>query len=158
MLEPGRKAPVFTLESSTGSPVSLKELAGKWVILYFYPRDLTPGCTMEAQAFQAALPRLTRKNAVVLGVSRDSVKSHEKFAQKCSLGFPLLSDPDAKVIKDYGAWGEKVLYGKKSEGILRSTVLISPEGKITRTFPKVKVNGHVEEVLAALDEAAKGAK
>lgn len=154
MLESGRKAPAFTLDSSTGSPVSLKDLAGKWVILYFYPRDLTPGCTMEAQAFQAALPKLTKKNAVVLGVSRDSLKSHDKFAEKCGLAFPLLSDPDAKVIKAYGAWGEKVLYGKKSEGILRSTVLIAPDGKIARVFPKVKVAGHVDEVLAALDEAA----
>jgi thioredoxin-dependent peroxiredoxin len=158
MLEPGRKAPSFTLDSSTGSPVSLKDLSGKWVILYFYPRDLTPGCTIEAQAFQGALAKLSRKGAVVLGVSRDSVKSHEKFAAKCDLHFPLLSDPDAKVIKAYGAWGEKVLYGKKSEGILRSTVLITPDGKVAKVFPKVKVAGHAEEVLAALEEAVKGAK
>lgn len=151
MIAEGKKAPAFQLESPAGK-VSLADFSGKFVVLYFYPRDLTPGCTTEAMAFRDAGKELKKRNAVVLGVSRDSLASHEKFATKCELPFPLLSDPDAKVIKAYGAWGEKVLYGKRSEGILRTTVIIDPDGKVGKVFEKVKVAGHAEAVLAALDE------
>ncbi len=150
MLKEGQKAPPFTLESADGNKVSLSDFAGKNVVLYFYPRDSTPGCTREAQAFRDALPSLKKKSAVVLGVSKDSVASHCKFRDKYSLTFPLLSDPDGKVLEKYGAWGEKVLYGKKYMGIIRSTVIIGPDGKIRKVFPKVKVDGHADEVLAAL--------
>jgi peroxiredoxin Q/BCP len=156
MIAVGKKAPAFKLDSPAG-PVSLADFAGKWLVLYFYPRDLTPGCTTEAMAFRDAKKQLAKKNAIVVGVSKDSVASHQKFADKCSLDFPLLSDPDKQAIEAYGAWGEKVLYGKKSEGILRSTVIVDPAGKVAKIFPKVKVAGHADAVLAALDElGAKG--
>src|SRR5262245_46682644 len=150
MIKEGTKAPAFSLESSEGDKVSLKDLKGKKVVLYFYPKDDTPGCTLEAQAFRDSLPRLKRKNAVVLGVSRDSVASHCKFRDKYGLTFPLLSDPEGKVIEAYGAWGEKNMYGKKSLGVIRTTVVIDAEGKVAKVFPRVKVAGHAEEVLAVL--------
>ena len=150
MVEEGKKAPAFKLESSEGDTVSLDDFKGKTVVLYFYPKDDTPGCTREAQGFRDALPKLKKKNAVVLGVSRDSVKSHCGFRDKYDLNFPLLSDPDGKVIRAYGAWGEKNMYGKKSEGIIRTTVVIGPDGKVARVFPKVKVDGHVDKVLEAI--------
>ena len=150
MVEEGRKAPAFTLESSEGETVSLGDFKGKTVILYFYPKDDTPGCTREAQGFRDALAKIKRRNAVVLGVSRDTTASHCRFRDKYGLNFPLLSDPDAKVIRAYGAWGEKNMYGKKSEGIIRTTVVIDPEGKVAKVFPRVKVDGHVEKVLEAL--------
>jgi len=152
MLEVGKRAPTFKLDSSDGGQVSLADFRGKNVVLYFYPKDNTPGCTVEAQEFQAALPALKKRNAVVLGVSRDTIASHCKFRDKYKLGFPLLSDPDQKVLEAYGAWGEKTLYGKKSIGIIRTTVLIDEQGKVKRIFPKVKVKGHVEAVLEALAE------
>ncbi len=124
------------------------------MVLYFYPRDATPGCTTEAQEFRDAKGDLGRKNAVALGVSKDTVASHQKFAAKQELNFPLLSDPEGKVIEKYGAWGEKNMYGKKSMGIIRTTVLIDPEGKVRRVWPKVRVKGHVDAVLAELDELA----
>lgn len=150
-LKEGSKAPAFALESSTGGTVELKDFAGKWVVLYFYPRDATPGCTTEAQAFRDHEGALDERGAVVLGVSKDSIASHQKFAAKQELNFPLLSDPEGAVIEKYGAWGEKNLYGKKSMGIIRSTVLIDPEGKVRKVWPKVRVKGHVEDVIAALD-------
>jgi len=150
MLKEGQKAPPFKLDSSDGKTVSLADFAGKNVVLYFYPRDNTPGCTREAEAFRDAGAALKKKNAVVLGVSKDSIASHCKFRDKYELNFPLLSDPDGDVLEKYGAWGEKVLYGKKSMGIIRSTVVIGPDGKIKKLFAKVKVDGHAEEVLAAL--------
>jgi peroxiredoxin Q/BCP len=152
MLKVGQKAPAFTLPSSTdnGKPLSLKDFSGKNVVLYFYPKDSTPGCTREAEGFRDAATALAKRNAVVLGVSKDSVASHCKFADKLGLNFALLSDPDGKMIEAYGAWGEKTLYGKTSMGILRSTVIIGPDGKVAHLFPKVKVDGHVDEVLAAL--------
>jgi peroxiredoxin Q/BCP len=150
MLEPGKKAPAFSLASSDGGTVSLADLEGKYAVLYFYPKDATPGCTIEAEAFRDALPRLKRKGAVVYGISKDSIASHEKFCAKSKLTFPLLSDPDGKMIEAYGAWGEKSLYGRKFMGILRSTVIVAPDGKVFRTFPKVKPAEHAEEVLAAL--------
>ena len=153
MIREGRKAPAFSLESSDGGKIALKDLAGKYVILYFYPRDNTPGCTTEANDFNKALRKIKARDAVVVGVSKDSIASHCKFADKYKLKFPLLSDPDGKMLEKYDAWGEKNMYGKKLMGILRSTVLIGPNGKVIKHFPKVKVNGHVEEVLGALDEA-----
>ncbi len=153
MIREGRKAPAFSLESSDGGKVALKDLAGKYVILYFYPRDNTPGCTTEANDFNKVLRKIKGRDAVVVGVSKDSIASHCKFADKYKLKFPLLSDPDGKMLEKYDAWGEKNMYGKKSMGIIRSTVLIGPNGKVIKHFPKVKVNGHVEEVLEALDEA-----
>ncbi len=153
MIREGRKAPAFSLESSEGGKVALKDLAGKYAVIYFYPRDDTPGCTTEANDFNKALRKLKARNAMVIGVSKDSIASHCKFADKYELKFPLLSDPAGKMLEKYGAWGEKNMYGKKSMGIIRSTVLIGPDGKVIKHFPKVKVKGHVDEVLEALDEA-----
>lgn len=153
MIKEGRKAPAFSLPSSDGDKVSLKDLAGKYVVLYFYPKDNTPGCTTEANDFNKALKKFQARDALVMGVSKDSIESHCKFADKYKLKFPLLSDPDHKILEKYGAWGEKNMYGKKSMGIIRSTVLIGPDGKVIKHFPKVRVNGHVDAVLQALDEA-----
>jgi peroxiredoxin Q/BCP len=150
MLKEGQKAPPFKLPADDGSTVSLRDFAGKTVVLYFYPRDNTPGCTREAEAFRDLLPSLTKRNAVLLGVSKDSIASHCKFRDKYDLNFPLLSDPDGAVIEKYGAWGEKTLYGKKSLGIIRTTVVIDGEGKVKKVFPSVKVDGHAEAVLAAI--------
>jgi peroxiredoxin Q/BCP len=152
----GKKAPAFTLESCERGKVKLSDLAGKWVVLYFYPKDDTPGCTVEAKDFTAAKNKLEAHGAVVLGVSKDSLASHEKFAAKQALNFPLLSDTDGATIEKYGAWGEKNMYGKKSMGIVRTTVLIDPEGKVRKVWPSVKVKGHVERVLAEI-EAQKSA-
>ena len=155
MLEVGKKAPAFTMESSEGGKVKLSDLAGKIVVLYFYPRDNTSGCTLEAEGFRDALPALKKLGAVVLGVSKDSIESHCKFRDKYKLNFPLLTDPDTKVMSAYGAWGDKVLYGKKSKGIIRSTVLIGKDGKVVKHWPKVTVKGHVDDVVAAVTELSK---
>jgi peroxiredoxin Q/BCP len=155
MLEVGKKAPAFTMESSDGGKVKLSDFAGKIVVLYFYPRDNTPGCTTEAENFRDAVPALKKLGAVVLGASKDSIASHCKFRDKYELSFPLLSDPDGKVLEAYGAWGDKVLYGKKSKGIIRSTVLIGKDGKVVQHWPKVSVKGHVDAVVAAVAELAK---
>jgi peroxiredoxin Q/BCP len=146
----GKKAPAFALAASSGGKVALKDHAGKAVVLYFYPRDNTPGCTVEAQDFQAALPALKKLGAVVLGVSKDSIASHCKFADKFGLEFPLLSDPEGGVLEAYGAWGEKTLYGKKSMGIIRTTILIGADGKVARVWSPVKVKGHVDAVVEAV--------
>jgi peroxiredoxin Q/BCP len=158
MLEVGKKAPAFTMESSEGGNVKLADHAGKIVVLYFYPRDNTPGCTIEAENFRDAVPALTKLGAVVLGVSKDSIASHCKFRDKYKLSFPLLSDGDGKVMEAYGAWGDKVMYGKKMKGIIRSTVLIDGEGKVVRHWPKVSVKGHVAEVIDAVKALAGEAK
>ena len=150
MLEVGKKAPAFTLESSDGGKVKLSDHAGKIVVLYFYPRDNTPGCTVEANEFNAALPALKKLGAIVLGVSKDSIASHCKFRDKFGLGFPLLSDPDGGVLESYGAWGDKVMYGKKMKGIIRSTVLIGKDGKVKQHWPKVSVKGHVAAIIEAV--------
>jgi thioredoxin-dependent peroxiredoxin len=147
----GSKAPKFKLPSSDGDTVELASFAGKYVVLFFYPRDSTPGCTREAIAFRDQKKKLAALGAVVLGVSRDSIASHCKFRDAQGLNFPLLSDPETKVIEAYGAWGEKVLYGKKSLGIIRSTVVIGPDGKVVAHFPKVKVDGHADAVIAAIE-------
>ncbi len=155
MLEVGTMAPDFTLPDQEGKPVSLSEFKGQWVVLYFYPKDMTPGCTTEACNFQEALPDFQKIEAVVLGVSKDSVERHKKFAQKYNLQFPLLSDAQSNVCETYGVWGKKKLYGREYMGITRSTFIIDPEGKIVKVYPKVKVKTHHEEVLADL-QALKG--
>ncbi len=152
MLEVGKKAPAFALESSEGGKVKLSDLAGKPVVVYFYPRDNTPGCTLEAQDFRAAMPAFKKLGVTVLGVSKDSIASHCKFRDKYKLSFPLLTDPDGKVMEAYGAWGDKVMYGKKLKGIIRSTVLIDAGGKVAKHWPKVSVKGHVAEVIEAVKE------
>jgi peroxiredoxin Q/BCP len=153
MIQEGQPAPAFELESSTGGRVRLADLAGKTVVLYFYPKDDTPGCTREAQAFRDVVPKLKRANVEVLGVSKDSVQSHCKFSDKYSLNFPLLSDPDGTVLQAYGAWGEKNMYGKKSMGVIRTTVIIGPNGVVTKIYPNVRVDGHVDKVVAWLEQA-----
>ncbi len=150
LIKEGRKAPDFTLPSSEGGKVSLKDFRGKPVVVYFYPKDDTPGCTREACAFRDARARLKKAGAVVLGVSPDSVASHAKFRDKYSLDFPLLADVDKAVAKKYGAFGEKVMYGKKVVGMIRSTFVIDAEGVVRKVFPRVRVDGHDEQVLEAL--------
>jgi thioredoxin-dependent peroxiredoxin len=150
MIKEGRKAPDFTLPSSEGGRVSLKSLRGRPVVLYFYPKDDTPGCTREACAFRDARARLRKAGAVVLGVSPDSVASHVKFREKYRLDFPLLADTDKAVAKKYGAFGEKMMYGRKVVGMIRSTFVIDADGVVRRVFPRVRVDGHDEQVLEAL--------
>lgn len=149
-LTEGAKAPSFTMPATGGRTVSLKELKGKPFVLYFYPRASTPGCTKEACAFQEGLPDFSKLGVTVIGVSKDSMKALESFAAKYGLAFPLASDPEGKVIEAYGAWAEKSLYGKVYMGIVRSTVLVDAAGKIAKIWPKVKVAGHAEEVLQAV--------
>ncbi len=152
MLKVGSKAPVFSLQSDEGKNVSLKDFSGKKVVLYFYPKDDTPGCTREACSFTENANALRKAGAIVLGVSGDSVASHEKFKKKYKLNFPLLSDPDRETIQKYGVWKEKNMYGKKMMGVERTTFIIDEEGKIAHVFPKVKVDGHTEKVLEKLKE------
>lgn len=148
MLKEGDKAPSFSLPSDNGETISLKDLKGKTVVLYFYPKDMTPGCTQEACDFRDAQAKFKKSNAVVLGVSKDSVERHVKFQEKYDLNFPLLSDEDGSVCEAYGVWKQKSLYGKKFMGIERTTFIIGPTGKIEKIYPKVKVKGHAEEILA----------
>ncbi|MBB5372471.1 thioredoxin-dependent thiol peroxidase [Acidocella aromatica] len=149
-LTEGADAPDFSLPATYGRSVSLASLKGKPFVLYFYPRADTPGCTKEACAFQEGLPDFSKLDVTVIGVSKDSMKALEKFAEKYSLQFPLASDPEAKVIDAYGAWQEKSMYGKKYMGIERSTVLVDANGKVAKLWPKVKVTGHAEDVLKAV--------
>jgi peroxiredoxin Q/BCP len=150
MLEVGDKAPAFTLEDDQGKKVSLKDFVGSPVILYFYPKDMTPGCTTEACDFRDAAPKLKKRKVQVLGISRDSVASHAKFRDKHDLNFPLLADVDGKVSEAYGVWKEKSLYGRKFMGIERTTFVIDAKGVVAHVFRKVKVAGHVEAALAAV--------
>ena len=149
-LSVGSKAPDFSLPDGNDGTVSLKELRGKTVILYFYPKDNTSGCTKEACDFRDTLPVISKKGGVVVGVSADSVSSHKKFADKFGLPFPLASDEKKELVKKYGVWKEKSMYGRKYMGIERTTFVIDGRGIITHIFPKVKVAGHVEELLALL--------
>lgn len=153
-VEEGKKAPDFTLADDSGGKIKLSSLKGSPVVLYFYPRDDTPGCTREACAFRDQKQELTKHGAKVLGVSTDDVASHEKFRDKYQLNFPLLADPDHKVAEKYGAWREKNMYGKKSMGIQRSTFLIDAAGTVRKVWKKVSVDGHDAAVLAALDALA----
>jgi thioredoxin-dependent peroxiredoxin len=150
MLEVGTKAPDFTLEDSQGNKVSLKDFRGRKVVLYFYPRDNTPGCTRQALAFKKLYEDFKAKNVVVIGISKDSTASHFKFAQKNGLPFILLSDPERSVIEKYGVWQEKKMYGKTSMGVVRSTYVISEKGEIEKVFPKVKPDTNAEEILQYL--------
>jgi peroxiredoxin Q/BCP len=151
-VEVGDKAPDFSLPADGGGKVSLKELRGKTVVLYFYPRDDTPGCTAEACAFRDSLPDFSKVKAQVVGISRDSVASHDKFKRKFKLSFPLVSDEDGKVTEAYGVWVEKSMYGKKYMGIERATFLIDAKGMIRNIWRKVKVPGHAEQVLKAAED------
>jgi peroxiredoxin Q/BCP len=146
----GAKAPDFTLPTGEGKKISLKDLRGKTVILYFYPKDDTPGCTKEACSFRDNFSAITRKGAVVLGVSTDSPESHGKFAGKYSLPFTLLSDEKKEVVRKYGVWKQKNMYGRKYMGTERTTFIIDGEGIITHVFPKVKVEGHTDEILGVI--------
>jgi len=147
---PGKKAPAFTTEIEGGDKISLKDFIGKWVVLYFYPRDNTPGCTKEACSFRDGMDILTKMDTEVIGVSPDSVKSHDKFREKFNLNFHLLSDPEKNICEKYGVIGEKNMFGKKVKGVIRSTFIIDPTGKVRQVFSKVKVAGHTEEIMEAL--------
>ena len=154
-LEEGKKAPAFKLVDAKGNSVTLADFAGKDLVLYFYPKDDTPGCTKEACGFRDSWKEIQKLGAVVVGVSPDSGASHDKFAAKYKLPFPLLSDPDKKAMTAYGAFGEKMMYGKKTQGVIRSTVWIGPDGKVKKHWARIaKAEAHPDQVLAAL----KGAK
>jgi thioredoxin-dependent peroxiredoxin len=148
-VKPGDKAPDFTLPTDGNGKISLPKLKGKKVILYFYPKDDTSGCTAEACGFRDSLPKFGKTDATVIGISRDSVASHDKFKKKYDLPFMLASDEDGKVCEAYGTWVEKSMYGRKYMGIERATFLIDAKGAVRNVWRKVKVNGHVDEVLAA---------
>ena len=150
MLKEGDKAPGFTLKNAEDESVSLSDFTGKKVVVYFYPRDNTPGCTKEACGFRDVYDEILDKGAVVLGISADSVKSHAKFKGKFDLPFQLLSDPEKEVIKAYGAWGKKKLAGREYMGLIRSTFVVDGTGKVMKVFPKVKAAVHAEEILALL--------
>jgi peroxiredoxin Q/BCP len=151
----GKVAPDFTLEGSSGQKIALKELRGKHVIVYFYPKDDTPGCTKEAQGFRDLWKKIQKEGAVVVGISPDGGSSHQKFIKKYKLPFTLLSDPDRQVMKKYGAFGEKMMYGKKTVGVIRSTVWVGPDGKVKKHWRRVaKAADHPAEVLEALQSGA----
>jgi peroxiredoxin Q/BCP len=149
-IEEGKKAPAFTLENEKNQKVRLSDFAGKWVVLYFYPKDDTPGCTIEAQDFTRDLQQFEKLGATVLGCSPDSVESHQKFIRKYKLSISLLSDPSHKMMSRYNAWGEKNMYGKITEGVIRSTVLIDPKGKVAKHWRRVSAKGHAESVQKTL--------
>lgn len=151
MLSKGDTAPDFTLPADGGGTVRLADLRGRRVVLFFYPKDDTSGCTKEACGFRDALPEFDAKDAAVLGVSPDGVGSHEKFRDKYDLTFPLLADTDHSVAEAYGAWGKKKLYGREYEGVLRSTFVIDADGRIENVYRKVKPEGHADEILADLE-------
>ena len=149
-IEEGKKAPAFTLENEKSEKVRLSDLTGKCVVLYFYPKDDTPGCTIEAQDFTRDLKQFEKLGATVLGCSPDSVESHQKFIRKYKLSISLLSDPSHKMMGRYNAWGEKNMYGKITEGVIRSTVLIDPKGKVAKHWRRVSAKGHAESVQKTL--------
>jgi thioredoxin-dependent peroxiredoxin len=148
----GQKAPDFTVTNDAGQKVKLSDFKGKKVVLYFYPKDDTPGCTKEACAFRDGIAEIKGRGAVVLGVSVDSVESHKKFKNKYDLNFSLLADTDKKIVEAYGTWKEKSMYGKKYMGVERSTFIIDGQGKVTHIFPKVKVDEHYDQVIDALED------
>jgi peroxiredoxin Q/BCP len=153
LIEPGVKAPAIALKDQTGKTHRLSEHAGQWVVLYFYPKDNTSGCTKQACAFRDHLPDFGKLDAVVLGVSPDDETSHAKFAGKHDLPFTLLADPEHKALEKYGVWQEKSMYGRKFMGVVRTTYLIDPQGKVAKRWDKVKVARHMQEVLEALNKA-----
>lgn len=148
VLTVGARAPDFCLPDGSGKEWSLHDFAGQYLHIFFYPKDLTPGCTIEAQKFQGVLPELQRLEASVVGVSKDSVKRHEKFSSVCGLTYPLLSDPEGEMIEAYGVWQEKKTFGKTYMGIVRMSYLIDPAGCIAKVYPKVSTKSHADEVLA----------
>ena len=150
LIEPGKKAPSFSLPDQAGKAHTLADYAGQPVVIYFYPKDDTPGCTKESCAFQDHLPRFKKSKAAVFGMSMLDAKSKAKFAKKFALTFPLLADEDHAVMEKYGVWQEKSMYGKKYMGVARTTYLIGPDGKVAKRWDGVKVDGHAEEVLAAV--------
>ena len=152
MLNAGDKAPEFCLPDKDRAKVCLKDFKGGWTVLYFYPKDNTSGCTLEAVHFTNARKEFEKLNAVILGISPDSPESHCRFAEKHELGITLLSDPEHKVLQSYGVWQKKRMYGREFWGVVRSTFLVDPQGKIRQMWPKVKVAGHIEEVLNQLKE------
>ena len=152
LIDPGKKAPVFSLNDQDGTAHKLADYAGKPVVLYFYPKDDTPGCTKESCEFRDNLPRFKKSKAAIFGMSILDEKSKKKFADKFELNFPLLADADHAVAEKYGVWQEKSLYGRKFMGIVRTTYLIGTDGKVARRWDNVKVDGHAEEVLAAVQE------
>ena len=153
-VDEGKKAPAFALNDQDGETVKLSDLAGQWAVLYFYPRDDTPGCTIEACDFTSSLKAFEKLGATVYGCSPASIESHQKFIKKFKLKVGLLSDPTHKMMEKYSAWGEKNMYGKISEGVIRSTVLINPAGKVAKHWKRVKAKGHAEYVQKALAELA----
>jgi thioredoxin-dependent peroxiredoxin len=152
MVSVGKTAPAFSLDTDTGERLSLKDLKGRPVVLYFYPKDDTPGCTVEACEFRDAFPRFKGTKAVILGISPDSVASHVKFKTKFDLPFTLLADPDHEIAEKYGVWQKKSMYGRTYMGIARTTFVIDKNGKVAKVFAKVKPKGHAEEVEQAIDE------
>ncbi len=153
MLQPGDRAPDFDLPTDGGGRLSSADLAGKRYVIYFYPKDNTPGCTTEACDFRDNMARLGAAGVQVIGVSKDSVRSHDRFKEKHGIPFPLVSDPELVLHKAYGAWGKKKMYGREVEGTIRSTFIVGPDGVITHAWPKVRVKGHVDAVLEALGVA-----
>lgn len=152
LLSIGKAAPNFALPDQDGNRVQLKDFKGQSVVLYFYPKDLTPGCTQEACDFNDHLSKFRKQGAAILGISRDSVKSHKKFAEKHGLAFPLLADEEGQVTEAYGVWQEKSMYGRKYMGIVRTTILIDAKGKVAQIWENVKVKGHANELLKAVTE------
>ena len=147
MLKVGDKAPEFSLIGDNGEKISLKDYKGKKVVLYFYPKDMTSGCTQEACDFRDSIKKFEKKNTVVIGVSPDDTKSHNKFKDKYGLPFTLLSDETKEMLNDYGVWQEKSMYGRKYMGVVRTTFIIDEKGKIEKIYDKVKVQGHIDEIL-----------
>ncbi len=156
-LTPGTKAPTFKASTNGDGTFSLKDAKGSYLVLYFYPKDDTSGCTAEACDFRDSMKRLTKSGAMVVGVSPDSVRSHDKFVDKYDLNFTLVSDEDKEICQAYDVWKEKSMYGRKYMGVVRTTYLIDPKGKIVHTWDNVKVKGHVDEVLAVLKDAGASA-
>ncbi|HKR57222.1 MAG TPA: thioredoxin-dependent thiol peroxidase [Gemmatimonadales bacterium] len=152
MVSVGKSAPAFSLDTDAGEKLSLKDLKGRPVVLYFYPKDDTPGCTVEACEFRDAFPRFKSSKAVILGISPDSVRSHLKFKEKFDLPFTLLADEDHAIAEKYGVWQKKSMYGRTYMGIARTTFVIDQDGKVAKVFEKVKPKGHAEEVEQAIDE------
>jgi peroxiredoxin Q/BCP len=152
MVQPGMPAPDFSATDDRSAPFQLSHLRGRWVVLYFYPKDNTPGCTREACAFRDSFPAFAERNAVVVGVSPDSVRSHQRFKERYGLPFTLVSDPGGRIAQLYGVWRERQLYGRRSLGVVRTTFLIDPAGIIRAVFPNVRVDQHADEVLHRLIE------
>ena len=154
--EPGKKAPLFTLFDDSGSKTAFGDFKGRYVVLYFYPKDMTPGCTIESLDFNRLLEKFARLNCAVLGLSKDPPARHQAFKKKYQLNFPLLSDETGSICEKYGVWQEKSFCGKKFMGIVRSTFIVDPSGNIVKAYPKVRVRGHAEKVLNDLNELIAG--